>query len=62
MTTSTEQLLADIEAFLKKRKMFATDFGKLALGDPNLIADMRKGRSPSMKTADKVRDFMKAKK
>ena len=35
-----------------------TAFGKQALGDPNFVFDLRKGRSPSTRTIDKVRGWI----
>jgi len=50
--------LAEIEAFLKTSGSDATAFGKLALGDPSFVFDLRKGRSPSTRTMEKVRAAM----
>jgi sulfate adenylyltransferase subunit 2 len=50
--------LADIEAFLAKTNADATSFGRQALGDPSFVFDLRKGRSPSTRTMEKVRAAM----
>jgi sulfate adenylyltransferase subunit 2 len=50
--------LADIEAFLAKTSADATTFGKQVLGDPSFVFDLRKGRSPSTRTMEKVRAAM----
>lgn len=60
MSSSHEQFLGEIEAFLRDRKMDATAFGRGALNDPGFIFDLRTGRSPSLKTIDRVRAFMNA--
>jgi sulfate adenylyltransferase subunit 2 len=53
-----DQFLADIDRFLERYGVDPTTFGKQALGDPSFVFDLRKGRSPSAKTMDKVRDWM----
>jgi hypothetical protein len=54
-----DQLRADVEAYLAETGMKPTTFGRLALGDPNFVFDLRKNRSPSLKLAEKVYDFMR---
>ena len=58
--TSTEILLADIEAFLLRTGMKAADFGLLAVRDVAFVYRLRDGRDLRMSTADRVRDFMRA--
>ena len=58
MTTLSEQFLAEIEAFLLATGMDATKLGKEALNDPNFVFGLRKGRSPSARTIDKVRTYL----
>lgn len=48
----------EVEAFLAKAKIEPTKLGKEALGDPSFVFDLRKGRSPSGRTMDKVRIWM----
>jgi sulfate adenylyltransferase subunit 2 len=50
--------LAEIEAYLAKSSTDATSFGKQVLGDPSFVFDLRKGRSPSTRTMEKVRAAM----
>jgi sulfate adenylyltransferase subunit 2 len=52
--------LTEIEAFLAHSETDATALGKQALGDPSFVFDLRKGRSPSTRTIDKMRAFMRA--
>ncbi len=59
--TLSEQFFADVEAFLAGAGMTATDFGKEALGDPAFVMNLRRGRKPTLGTADKVYAFMRAK-
>jgi sulfate adenylyltransferase subunit 2 len=58
MDTISQTFLSDIERHLSAKSMEASAFGKQALGDPNFVFDLRKGRSPSARTMDKVRSFM----
>jgi hypothetical protein len=58
--TQSEKFISDIEAFLTRRGMSATAFGKTALNDPNFVGDLREGRQPSLGLVDRVYDFMKS--
>jgi hypothetical protein len=53
-------LLDDINTFLERHELTERRFGELALNDKNLVADIRAGRSPSLNTADRIREFMMA--
>jgi len=60
MSTLTEQFLSEIETYLAVNGMDATAFGRLSLNDPNFVFDLRKNqRSPSARTIDRVREFMR---
>jgi sulfate adenylyltransferase subunit 2 len=58
MDRVAESFLAEIEAFLKSASLEPTALGKQALGDPNFVFDLRKGRSPSTRTIEKVRSWI----
>jgi sulfate adenylyltransferase subunit 2 len=60
MSNTSTKFLADIDQFLDQAGIEATAFGKQAMGDPNFVFDLRKGRSPSIRTMDRVRDWMTA--
>jgi sulfate adenylyltransferase subunit 2 len=60
MSQTTEKFIKEIKIFLSETGMEPTAFGKQALGDPNFVFDLDKGRAPSSRTMDKVRDFMVA--
>jgi sulfate adenylyltransferase subunit 2 len=60
MSQTTEKFIKEIKIFLSETGMDATALGKQALGDPNFVFDLDKGRAPSSRTMDKVRDFMLA--
>ena len=58
MDTVAQSFLLEIEAFLESAGLEPTALGKQALGDPNFVFDLRKGRSPSTRTIDKVRGWI----
>ena len=60
MKSPTHKLLDDIERFLKRTQIFPSKFGLMALGDPNLVQDMRKGRELRHSTVVRVRRMMRA--
>lgn len=51
-------LLRRIEKHLQVTRMSPTRFGRMALGDPNLIDQLRSGRELRSATAQKVVDFL----
>src|SRR5690242_483498 len=59
MDTIAQTFLTDIEAFIADSDIDPTTLGKQALGDPSFVFDLRKGRSPSARTMDKVRAWMR---
>lgn len=59
MDTIAQTFLTDIEAFIAESDIDPTTLGKQALGDPSFVFDLRKGRSPSARTMDKVRAWMR---
>tara|TARA_R110000822_G_scaffold81496_2_gene193524 strand:+ start:55 stop:252 length:198 start_codon:yes stop_codon:yes gene_type:complete len=58
MKTSQQQFQDEIEAFLTGFGFSPTVFGRDALGDPGFVFQIRAGRSPHLRTIDKVRAFM----
>ena len=58
MSSAAKALLAEIEAFLAGTGLTATKLGIAAVNDGHLIANLRKGSSVTLKTADKVRAYM----
>jgi sulfate adenylyltransferase subunit 2 len=58
MDTVAQSFLSEIEAFLESAGLEPTALGKQALGDPNFVFDLRKGRSPSTRTIEKVRGWI----
>lgn len=53
-----EPFLSKVEKFLSDHGMAATTFGKDAVGDPRFVFDLRDGRSPSLRVALRVINFM----
>jgi 2,4-dienoyl-CoA reductase-like NADH-dependent reductase (Old Yellow Enzyme family) len=47
-----------IEKFLRRTDMPATKFGRLALGDPKLVRDLRNGRELRAPTVAKLEAFL----
>ena len=59
MDTIAQSFLTDIESFLTDAEIDSTTLGKQALGDPSFVSDLRKGRSPSSRTMERVRNWMR---
>ena len=51
-------LLTKIEKFLRDTGMPATQFGRLAVHDPRLVHDLRRGREPRPRMVARVEHFM----
>ena len=60
MATLAEQFNTRLNAFLEETGMSPTTLGMRAVGDPNLLRQIGRGRSPSLRTADRVLAFMAA--
>src|SRR5262249_7678292 len=60
MRSTARDLLEEIEAFLAASGIAATKFGLAAVNDGHLVANLRKGNSVTLKTADSVRAYMDA--
>jgi len=58
MDSVAQSFLSEIERFLSSAGVDPTALGKQALGDPNFVFDLRKGRSPSTRTIEKVRGWI----
>ena len=51
-------LLVEIDRYLRVTGMPATKFGRLAVGDPRLVGDLRRGRMQRDKMVAQVEAFM----
>src|SRR5262245_51691965 len=58
MSPAAKTLLTEIEAFLAERGLTATKFGIAAVNDGHLVANLRRGSSVTLKTADRVRAYI----
>jgi sulfate adenylyltransferase subunit 2 len=58
MDTVAKSFLTEIERFLDSESIEPTTLGKQALADPSFVFDLRKGRSPSTRTVEKVRNWI----
>lgn len=47
-----------IEKFLRRTDMPATKFGRMALGDPGLVRDLRNGRELRAPTVARLESFL----
>ena len=60
METLTKQFESRVTGFLERTGLKPSMFGLRATGDPNLMRQLRLGRSPTLKLADRVLAFMDA--
>ncbi len=51
-------LAARVSAFLRETGISPTRFGTLVMNDPNLIRQFSQGRSPTLRTADRILAFI----
>ena len=58
MKTLTEQFHTAVEEFLERTGFKPTEFGRQAVGDPSLVLNLRRGRSSTLATADRILAFM----
>ena len=58
MATLEEQFNTRLNGFLDDTGIAPTTLGMLAVGDPNLLRQIERGRSPTLRTADRVEAFM----
>jgi hypothetical protein len=54
----SSQFREQVEAFIEAHGFKPTEFGRQAVGDPSFVLSLRRGRSPTLATADKVLSFM----
>ncbi|MFC4845153.1 hypothetical protein ACFO8O_00700 [Hephaestia sp. GCM10023244] len=47
-------MLSKIERFLRQTAMPPTKFGRIAVNDPRLVGDMRRGREPGPRTIARI--------
>ena len=54
METLKGLFMARVDAFLERTGVGPTTLGRQAVGDPNLLRQLRHGRSPTLATADQL--------
>jgi hypothetical protein len=54
-SSSSAAFLAEIEDFLAHERVTASAFGRAAVGDPNLVRELRRGRAPGLRLVDRAR-------
>lgn len=60
MESLTKQFEERMAEFLRRTRLTPTDFGQRAIGDRGFCGDIRRGRSPTLATADRILAFMEA--
>ncbi|MDE2678583.1 MAG: hypothetical protein OXI76_11810 [Gemmatimonadota bacterium] len=58
METLEGQFISRVSAFSGRSGVSPTAFGTKAVGDPNLMRQIGRGRSPSLRTADRILAFI----
>jgi hypothetical protein len=54
-------LLNEVEKFLRQSDIPPTRFGRIAMGDPRFVFDLRRGRDPRPRTIARVIAFLEGK-
>ena len=52
------ELLEQVESYLARTKVPPSTFGRMALGDPRFVDDLRAGRRLRRKTQERVRCYL----
>lgn len=52
------ELLEQIEAYLAQTRTSPSTFGRLAVRDPRLVADLKSGRRPRRRTEERLRSYL----
>lgn len=60
MQRYTPDLLSRIEAALSTHRLKPSEFARDAVGDPGFVREPRRGRSPSLATADCVPAYIES--
>lgn len=60
METLTKQFESRVTGFLERTRLKPSMFGLRATGDPNLMRQLRLGRSPTLAVADRILAFIDA--
>lgn len=60
MKTLEQQFRSQLDAFVERTGIGLATLGRKALGDPNLMRQIARGRSPTLRTVDRILQFMAA--
>lgn len=52
------ELLDQIEAYLVHSRVAPSKFGRMAVGDPRLVADLKSGRRLRRRTEERLRSYL----
>lgn len=52
------ELLEQVESYLARTKVPPSTFGRLAVGDPRFVRDLRSGRRLRRRTQERVRAYL----
>lgn len=52
------ELLEQVESYLERTKVPASTFGRMAVGDPRFVKDLRSGRRPRRTTQERVSAYL----
>jgi 2,4-dienoyl-CoA reductase-like NADH-dependent reductase (Old Yellow Enzyme family) len=52
------ELLEQVESYLARTRISPSKFGRMALGDPRFVDDLRAGRKLRRKTLERVRCYL----
>jgi hypothetical protein len=55
---SPVHLLREVEKFLRRTDIPPARFGRVAMGDPRFVFDLRNGRDPRPETVARVRAYL----
>lgn len=55
---SAVHLLSRIQSYLRRSGMAETRFGRLAVNDPRLVGDLRRGRRPGPQVTARIERFI----
>ena len=60
MDTWAQQFKSRVDAFLESTGISPTTFGLRAVGDPHLMRELARGRSPTLRTVDRILAYIAA--
>lgn len=58
MFTNEQDVLREIEAYTRAKKMAESTFGRLAANDGKLVESLRRGNTVTLKTIQKIQDYI----